>query len=62
MSTRIHIVLQGTDHVEVQVDDEAAADRVADLPARERSLGGAIIGSTSVIIDVISRASSRRGG
>lgn len=30
MKTRIHIAKAGTDHVELQVDDEAAADRVAD--------------------------------
>jgi len=41
MPTRIHIVLKGTDHVEVQVDDEAAADRVAD-EAHKKKLGPVI--------------------
>ena len=30
MKTRIHIAKRGADHVELQVDSEAAADRVAD--------------------------------
>ena len=41
MNTAIRIVKKGEDHVELQVDDEAAADRVAD-EANKKNLGPVI--------------------